>query len=161
MIDATHLHPMIVHFPIALLITGLVTDIAGLFIKRRFFTDAGFYLLLLGAFGMIAALLSGNMAGDGIAEQGMLKQAVEKHEEAAGLAVWFVGITATVRLLLVLIKKYSGFFRTGILILYFVSVLAVARTGYYGGKLVYQHAAGVQFNLGNEFNQAVGSEEAD
>ncbi len=29
-----------------------------------------------------------------------------------------------------------------------IGVLSIARTGYYGGELVYKHAAGVQFNLG-------------
>jgi hypothetical protein len=32
--------------------------------------------------------------------------------------------------------------------LFLLSVLAIARTGYYGGELVYKHAAGVELNLG-------------
>ena len=152
MIDLTHLHPMIVHFPIALLIVGFLTDIAGLIIKRELFTQTGFYLLILGALGTMAALLSGEMAGDGIAEQGLLKQAIEQHEGAAELSIWLVGITAGIRIILVLLKKYSGILKIAVLVLFFASVLSIARTGYYGGKLVYEHAAGVQFNLGTDFN---------
>lgn len=148
MIDLTHLHPMIVHFPIALLIIGFLTDLTGLFIKREFLTQTGFYLLILGALGTIAALLSGEQAGEGIVEAGALKQAIEMHEEAAELAVWLVGIAAVVRILLVILKKYTGAFKIAALVLFMVGVGAVARTGYYGGKLVYEHAAGVQFNLG-------------
>ena len=37
MIDTTHIHPMLVHFPIALLIVGLLADITGLFVKKSFF----------------------------------------------------------------------------------------------------------------------------
>ena len=151
MIDFTHLHPMIVHFPIALLIVGFLTDAAGLIIKRDFFVKAGFYLLILGSLGTITALLTGERAGDGIVEQGMLKQALERHEDAAVLTVWLVSITAVARVLLVLLKKYTGFFKIGFLVLYMVAVAALGRTGYYGGKLVYENAAGVQFNLGADF----------
>ena len=61
MFDLTHLHPMIVHFPIALLIVGFLADAVGLIFKKDFFTKAGFYLLILGTLGVVAAYLSGNL----------------------------------------------------------------------------------------------------
>jgi len=152
MIDLTHLHPMLVHFPIALLIIGFLTDLAGLIIKRELLSQTGFYLLILGALGTVAAFMSGEQAGDGIAEQGLLKQAIEQHEEAADLTVWLVTVTAGIRIILVLMKRYTGILKALALVLFFACVLSVARTGYYGGKLVYEHAAGVQFNLGTDFN---------
>ena len=155
---------MIVHFPIALLIIGFLTDLTGLFIKREFLNQTGFYLLILGALGTVAALLSGEQAGEGIVEAGALKQAIEMHEEAAELAVWLVGIAAVVRILLVILKKYTGVLKIAALALFMVSVGAIARTGYYGGKLVYEHAAGVQFNLGfqgSDFSSAPESEDED
>lgn len=155
MIDFSHVHPMIVHFPIALLIVGFLTDVAGLIFKRDLLTQTGFYLLILGSLGTIAALLSGEFAGDGIAEQGLLKQAIERHEEAAELSIWLVSITAGARIILVLLKKYVGLLKVAVLVLFFASVLSIGRTGYYGGKLVYEHAAGVQFNLGTDFNAGI------
>ena len=154
MIDVTHLHPMIVHFPIALLISGFGFDVAGLFINRDAFTKAGFYLLLIGAVGTIAALLSGEAAGEGVAEQGPLKIALERHEVAAEITVWLAATTASLRVILVLIKKYKGYFMAGIVALYFATVVAVGLTGHYGGKLVYENAAGVQLNLGIDFGAA-------
>ena len=150
--DTTHIHPMIVHFPIALLIVGFLFDITGLFIKRNFFSWAGFSLLILGGLGVIAALLTGNLAGSGIAEEGMLKQALETHKSAALITVWLVAATVVFRVLLVWLKKYTGLLRVAAIGLFFISVLSIARTGYYGGELVYKHAAGVQFNLGLDFN---------
>ncbi|MFB6342295.1 DUF2231 domain-containing protein [Saccharicrinis sp. FJH62] len=148
MIDTTHLHPMIVHFPIALLIVGFVFDIVSLFFKKEFFSRAGFTLLILGALGTVAALLSGELAGSGIAEEGMLKQALEIHESAAELTIWLVSITALYRIVVVYLKKYSGILKVLSMVLFFASVLAIARTGYYGGELVFKHAAGVELNLG-------------
>lgn len=161
MIDLTHLHPMVVHFPIALLLVGFLTDLADLVIKREFLSQTAFYLLILGALGTVAALLSGDQAGNGIMEQGLLGQAVEQHEEAAELTVWLVGIAAAVRVILVLLKRYSGIFKVMAFLLFFASVIAVGRTGYYGGALVYKHAAGVQFNLGTGLIDSPGQENDD
>ena len=146
--DLTHLHPMIVHFPIALLIVGFLSDIVGLITKRDFFTQAGFYLFTLGALGVIAAFITGSQAGDGIVEEGALKHALETHEGAATLAIWVTSIAAVFRIALFLLKKYSGVLKMVSLALGLLAVMAIARTGYYGGELVYKHAAGVQLDLG-------------
>ncbi|GET25747.1 DUF2231 domain-containing protein [Prolixibacter sp. NT017] len=148
MIDISHIHPMLVHFPIALLIAGFFSDILGLFVKKEFFTRAGFYLLILGTLGTIAAVITGHMAGDGI-ESGSLKQAVEVHEDAGTLTLWLALITSAFRIVLVWLEKYRGILKAAALVLFLATVLSVARTGYYGGELVYKHAAGVEFSLGN------------
>lgn len=148
MFDLTHLHPMIIHFPIALLFVGFLADAIGLFIKKEFFTQAGFYLLILGTLGVIAAYLSGNLAGEGVTEAGALKEALEVHEDAATLTLWLMIGVALIRIAFVTLKKYSGVFKWISFVLFFLGVLSVARTGFYGGELVYKHAAGVQFDLG-------------
>lgn len=150
--DLTHLHPMIVHFPIALLIVGFLSDLIGILTKREFFTQAGFYLLILGAAGVIAAFISGDQAGSGISEEGVLKQALETHEGAASLTIWIVSIAAVFRLALVLLKKFKGVLKMLSLALFLFAVLSIGRTGFYGGELVYKHAAGVQLDLGLDFN---------
>jgi len=152
MFYTTHLHPMIVHFPIALLIVGFLSDLIGAFFKKEFFSKAGFYLLILGTAGVIAAYLSGNIAGDGVSEAGTLKQALENHEEAAELSLWLMVIASVVRIGIVVFKKYTGMFKWAAIVLFFAGILSIARTGYYGGELVFKHAAGVQLNLGFDFN---------
>jgi len=148
MIDISHIHPMLVHFPIALLIAGFFSDVLGLFVKKEFFTRAGFYLLILGTLGAIAAVITGHMAGDGI-EAGWLKQAVEVHEDAGTLTLWLALITSAFRIILVWFEKYRGALKAVALVLFLATVLSVARTGYYGGELVYKHAAGVELSFGN------------
>ena len=146
--DLTHLHPMIVHFPIALLIVGFLFDIAGSITKRESFTQTAFYLIILGALGVIAAFITGDQAGSGITEEGALKQALENHEDAATLTIWIVSIAAAFRIALVLLKKFKGVLKMVSLALFLIAVMSIARTGYYGGELVYKHAAGVQLDLG-------------
>jgi uncharacterized membrane protein len=151
--DLTHIHPMLVHFPIALLIVGFLSETIGLFTKKEFFGTAGFYLLLLGAMGVGAAYLSGQNAGDGITEVGTLKLALETHEGAAELTLWLAIAAAVTRIAVVILiryfgKDFEGLYRTVAYVFFLCVVLSVARTGFYGGELVYKHAAGVQLDLG-------------
>ncbi len=159
MFDTTHLHPMIVHFPIALLIVGFLFDLTGAIFNKNFFSKIGFYLLILGTVGVLAAYISGNVAGDGVSEVGALKQALENHEEAAQLSLWLMVLASIVRITFVLLKKYSGVFKWAAIVLFLIGILSIARTGYYGGELVFKHAAGVQLNLGLDFNSNKSVEE--
>ena len=154
MFDMTLLHPMVVHFPIALLIVGFLFETIGLFVQKEFFSKTGFYLLILGTIGVITAYFSGQSAGNGISEAGTLKHALETHEGAAELSLWIMAGAALVRIALVLLKKYFGVFKGVAFVLFLLGVLSIARTGYYGGELVFKHAAGVQLNLGLDINSS-------
>ncbi len=161
MFDTTHLHPMIVHFPIALIIVGFLADLIGVIWKKDFFSKVGFYLLILGTLGVVAAYFSGNLAGGGITEAGPLKEALETHEEAAQLSLWLMIGVAVIRIALLLFKKYSGSLQWVAILLFFLGVLSIARTGFYGGELVFKHAAGVQFNIGGDIESDLLKEPAE
>ncbi len=148
MFNTDYIHPMIVHFPIALLLVGFLSEAIGLIFKKDFFTKTAFYLLILGTLGVVAAYISGDITGEGVAETGVLKNALETHEEAAQLSLWLMTAAAIVRVGFVVWKKYTGVYKWFSLVLFLVGVLSIVRTGYYGGELVYKHAAGVQLNLG-------------
>jgi uncharacterized membrane protein len=53
------IHPMLVHFPIALLFATVALDWLGYWLKHPNLTRAGFYTLVLGALGAGVAALSG------------------------------------------------------------------------------------------------------
>lgn len=141
---------MLVHFPIALLIVGFLFETIGFVVKKEFFSTAAMYLLVLGAAGVGVAYLTGENAGEGITEVGALKAALEAHESAAELTLWLAIIAAVVRIATAVFKKHTGAYRAAAYVLFLCAVVSVARTGSYGGELVYKHAAGVQLNLGME-----------
>jgi len=150
-----------VHFPIALIFVGFLFDLVSFFYNKEFFNKAGFIILILGTLGVIAAYLSGEYAGEGVVESGALGRALELHESAAQLSLWLMVGVALVRIAFVLLKKYSGVFKIISLILFLLGVLSIARTGYYGGELVFKHAAGVQLNIGLDFESDVEMDNAD
>ncbi len=148
MFDMSHIHPMIVHFPIALLFVGFLFEFLGLVTKKDSFSTTAFYLLILGTISVIAAYFSGEFAGEGIAEAGALKTAIEIHEEAALLSLWLMVSTAILRIAYVLLKKQNMYLKWAAFTLFLLGTISIVRTCYYGRELVYKHAAGVQFSFG-------------
>lgn len=146
MITATHLHAMVVHFPIALLLVAFLSEIISIIFKKPFFQQMGFYLLILGTIGTIASYLAGNAAGEGI-EEGPLEKVMELHEQAGTIALWLTVFTAVIYLLINFLKYKKSWARIVSILLFAGVISAIARTGYLGGQLVYQHGAGVQLAL--------------
>ena len=151
MITSTHLHAMVIHFPIALLFVAFLSEVIGLLFKKTFFTTAAFYLLILGTFGTIAAYFSGGAAGEGM-EEGTLGKAIGMHEEAAVISLWLSLITSLVYTALVVFKKEQKWAKFITVVLMATLIGAVSRTAYLGGQLVYKHGAGVELAL-PDFNE--------
>jgi uncharacterized membrane protein len=62
MFTTTHLHPMLVHFPIALITVGFLADVVFLFYKKEIcLSKTGFYLMIVGTLAAAAAYLSGQL----------------------------------------------------------------------------------------------------
>ena len=156
MISATHLHAMIIHFPIALLMAGFLSEVIALFIKKEFFSQAAFYLLILGALGATAAYFTGGYAGEGI-EEGPLKIPMELHEQAATFTLIFAIITGLFRIVIYYYRYNRNWAKWLGILLFTVLVGLVARTGYLGGQLVYSHGAGVELAL-PDFNNPDGED---
>ena len=153
MFDLSHIHPMIIHFPIALIIIGFLADVTGLIFKKDFFNKMATVLITLGAIGAIAAYISGENAGEGIEEGTSLGAALEVHQDAAALALIITLIATIVRLLFIYLKKFVGIYKYISVILLLLSVIAISRTGFYGGDLVYKHGAGVTISSEPDIKQ--------
>lgn len=55
-------HVVLIHFPIALFVTGVVFDVIAYWTKRRSFADAAYYNLLVAALSTIPVIATGIMA---------------------------------------------------------------------------------------------------
>lgn len=140
--DTSHFHPMLVHFPIALLIVGFIFDIIGIFFKKeKCLSKTGLYLMILGTVGSIAAYLTGEyFTKELIGIAGELK---EKHEIFAKITMFTMLIVTTLRIWIIVLKKTNNLWQWIILFLYFLGTIAVGYTGFLGGKLVYNIMIGM------------------
>lgn len=154
MITAPHLHAMVIHFPIALLMAGFLSELIALISKKQFFKDASFYLLILGALGAIVAYVSGSYAGDGMTD-GILQAPMEIHAEAALITLWLAIITALARSAMYYFNYQKAWAQWASLLVFTALIGFVARTGYLGGQLVFKHGAGIELALPDFGDQTI------
>ncbi len=158
MITATHLHAMVIHFPIALLIIGFFFALVSIFSKNTFFRTASIWLLFIGTIGTTIAFLSGDAAGEGI-EGGLLALAVEEHEESAELTLWLAWSVTFIFMITEILKNRFVWLRVIGIIVFAACITSLSRTGYLGGHLVYQHGAGVE--VASSFGTTTGQQSGD
>jgi uncharacterized membrane protein len=146
MMTASHLHVMVIHFPIALLIVAFLSELFGVLSKKQFFTNASFYLLILGSLGALVAYVSGSYTGDGITN-GMFQELIEMHEEAGLITLCLAIFTTLYKIVLYYFKIKKVWTQLVSLVLLGILVLAVARTAYLGGQLVFKNGVGIELAL--------------
>ena len=139
-------HPLLVHFPIALLLAGALAEILGALRGRTGSSPAARFCVGLGALGAAAAALTGWMRAEHFAALPGTEGNVDLHR-------WFAVSTTGLALLLALVGLLSrerssnvrapglGVFRWGLLL----AAVLVAVTAHFGGTLVY----GADFPFGD------------
>lgn len=128
------IHPMLVHFPVALLSASILFDLLGQRWRPAECRIASFYTLVPGLAGALVSVASGAIAEDAVEHSGVPKQVLEMHETLGFATFWIfaglLGLWIRERPLVSLALGFAG-----------VAVLFVA--SYFGGSLVYEYGAGV------------------
>jgi len=144
-----NLHPAVVHFPIALLLTALALDLGCLLLRRLTWVDrAATTLYILGAFGAVAAYLSGDAAADSmLGLPGVAQAALAEHERFALLTLVSAAVTAALRLLVSWLGRRDkrlaiGAFRLLALAASLVTAGLLLVAADHGGALVFEHQLG-------------------
>jgi uncharacterized membrane protein len=140
------LHPLIVHTPVALLIVSALFELVGRATDVAWWRKAAFAMLIVGVLGAAAAVLTGGPAGDAAEKLGVPEPAVDAHEEMAQVTLW-VGVAAVLaRAVAGRMGAARGAMATLGLLLHLAAAVTVGVTGFRGGKLVFDHGAGVRVN---------------
>jgi uncharacterized membrane protein len=134
------LHPKLVHFPLVLLLAGLVLDLVGLIGRSPRAHWAGGVLTMAGTVALLLAFICGIYAEIWAGRAGVPHQQIEVHEFAANIASWGFVVLAAARLFL-------SPQRRALMALYLVVGFAwyglIYLTARLGGSLVYDYGAGV------------------
>jgi uncharacterized membrane protein len=146
--DWNHLHPAIVHFPIALLSIAPLLVLLGLVwpAQRKGIHAAAMLLLALGSLAALLALSTGQAAETFARRTPELRAAVERHEALAQTAAALFGILTLAFAVLwgvPLLRKRAlpGKVEVGLmavwLVLAGVGVVTLGRAGHEGGRMVH------------------------
>ena len=138
MFDTSHLHPMIVHFPIALAAVGLFFELI-FYRKGNQKPVCGEFILYLASLAAITALLTGILFTSSLSGEAFVMKG--KHQLFAILSTVFLFLTSVVYLY----RRFSKKEKLNLvgIALYFISFVFVSITGFLGGNLVYSYMIGL------------------
>ena len=148
---APNIHPLLVHFPLALLIAAGAVDIMSLAFRRnKPLRESATLLYVLGTMAAAAAYVTGRAAAQAIWLPGMAQPVLGEHWDWALRTVWFFAIVTVVRLVLLRPSRrdpgaaiIAGFALAGLM-----GIGLLLETGDRGGRLVYQHGVGTARGYG-------------
>jgi uncharacterized membrane protein len=142
MFNTDHLHPIIVHFPIALITVGFFAEVTSLFFKReKCLSKTGFYLMVLGSLAAIAAWASGHLFTDE-PTQGEILKVFLRHKTGALVTMILITTGVLFRIWLIIKKKEESQLKWIAFVFYLLAFAAITFTGYMGGIMVYNFMIG-------------------
>jgi uncharacterized membrane protein len=138
MVSLSHIHPMLVHFPIALIVFGFVADFSSfVFKKETCLSKTGFYLLLGGTLSALFALLTGVFFTSEMS--GAAGEVKETHELFAWITIGILVLTSLLRIFILVKNREDNNLKWFAFFLYALAAISVSLTGFYGGTLVYNY----------------------
>ena len=139
--DWPRFHAAVNDLPSALLLVTVLFDLGAWLSKRDSLKSAALWTLWAGVIGGWIAVLAGLQAEDAIEHGEAIHELMETHET---LALTTMGIfTAVLAWKLFRRSKLTGAEEAGLRVLSVAGLVTVVWTGVLGGKLMFEHAAGI------------------
>ncbi|MFH1567564.1 MAG: DUF2231 domain-containing protein [Gemmatimonadota bacterium] len=135
-------HPLVVHFAVALLPASAVTDLAALLFRRPPWHRVAFALLVAGALGAVAAVLTGNAAAAPHRESETVAALVAHHENLGTLSLFAFLTICLGRLPLELQARRGGWPLRAWIGAAVAANALLWLAGHAGAELVYGHGLG-------------------
>ena len=137
--EIPNVHPIVVHFPIALLLTSGALLVLGILTKKEFFVNCGTCNLVLGAFSTIFAVLTGLLAASSVSHPEGVHSTMMWHRNimisvlTVSLVLAFWVYKNREQIFLLRVKLITG-------LVVMLSLLIVGSD--LGGQMVFKHGVG-------------------
>jgi len=135
----SHLHPMIVHFPVALFIMALVFELVSLILKNESTHKAAILMYVTAALMTPLVLRTGIWEAEKI---GLSHPILDQHRNFALWTMWISLMSLPI--LWFLKREMSKYFRIIFLIFLISTATFVSLTGDKGGRMVFEYGVGVE-----------------
>lgn len=140
-----NIHPLFVHFPIALLLLSVALFFAGKFVCKKEFIVSAKWNLVFGAFSGLVTIVTGFIAANTLPHNEEIHQAMISHRNIMILAVFLslnlCGYIFYRKDLLVAVK--NTYFLVGLVLMAALIMIGAD----YGGKMVFKYGAGTELLL--------------
>jgi uncharacterized membrane protein len=135
-----NLHPLVVHFPLALLPAALLLYLLAWLARRESWAWTGLWLLGLGTLGAVLSTMSGLYGAEGVMIDPSVKAHLLFYHKRIMLGVLGLAVVLSVWALLARPMPIKG--RAGFLVLLLILVAALTIGADFGGRMVYDYNAG-------------------
>lgn len=140
--SVANVHPLFVHFPIALLLSSVALFFAGTFINRNELLTVAKWDLILGSFSGVVTVITGFIAAGTLPHNEDIHQAMLTHMKimvvVVLLSLSLSGYILYLKDLLAIKKNVT--FRVGLILM--AALLTIGAD--YGGKMVFKYGAGTE-----------------
>jgi len=140
---APNIHPLVIHFPVALLVVAVFLDGTSFFLLKHLLSKSSLILYVLGTAGAIAAFITGKIAVKTVNPPLQAELTVGQHADWALYTMIFFILYTVARIISDLhfkIEKRSA--RAFFFVLALAGLFLLARTGDMGAKLVFKYGVG-------------------
>jgi uncharacterized membrane protein len=142
---APNFHPLVIHFPIVLVIAAAVVDLVDVAFERSVWLKAATTTLYVtAALSLIVAYATGLQAVSTVLVPGMAHPVITAHRQWALITMAYCIVVATLRLLV--LRGSNGRSRrrrTALLGIGLVAVVLIQQTAERGARLVYEYGTGI------------------
>jgi len=140
-VSLNNIHPLLVHFPITLLLLFFITDLIGTLFKKYEWREYASRLLYLGTGFALLTVLAGLSAADSVPHLDDVHDIMERHE---AFGFWILGIASLLSVWRIILKPYplhpsNPFF----LLLAGLLCIIISLGADLGGLMVYKYGVGV------------------
>ena len=146
-----NLHPMVVHFPIAFLISATALYLIALIVRGEWFAQAAFWMLLAGAAAATIGIWTGFRANDSVMIAPSVRANILVHHKQLMVTTWIMSLILAGWSIAAGPFPQRGKFAFVLLLLAMAGVLV--RGADYGGWMVFGYNAGGSLPQPIEFNQ--------
>ncbi|MCB0731251.1 MAG: DUF2231 domain-containing protein [Ignavibacteriae bacterium] len=140
------LHPLVIHFPIALLFFYILLEVSNIFINKDYLRNVSLFVLLLGVIGGVVAVLTGNQSLQMLEQNSNITRLhiryINNHEYFATITLWYFFVILIVKIYLLKKKNYKQIFRYLFVIFVIGGGIILYQASKLGGKLVYSFGIG-------------------
>ncbi len=137
-----NLHPLVVHFPIVLLLFAALLQCIQVFVLKR---NLDWVILFLIGTGFIGAYVAGTYVHPhthGLTD--IAQKVLDNHDKYADWTIWSSALAAVLKVISIFWIKLKRGFEIAVFLVMAFSALSVAQAGHYGAQLVYIQGVGPQ-----------------
>ena len=140
---APNVHPMIIHFPIAVLTIAVLFDFIYQIWDRNWLSKSTLALYFLGTLSASAAFITGKIAVDSVIMPMQAELTVSNHSDMALYTLLFFTLYSLIRILFWWKSKLAKLVKIAFFIFALLGLLLIFKTADLGGKLVYKYGVGI------------------